>query len=75
MISVLEQNWWAFAVRGIIAILFGTAAFALPGSSILSLVFLFAGYAGTGGMLNATGQMVECGGNRGLFSMVGRVNR
>jgi uncharacterized membrane protein HdeD (DUF308 family) len=55
MISVLEQNWWAFAVRGIIAILFGLAAFALPGTTILSLVFLFAGYAGTGGVLAIIG--------------------
>lgn len=51
MISVLEKNWWAFALRGVVAILFGLAVFAFPGATMLSLVLLFAIYAFVEGVL------------------------
>jgi uncharacterized membrane protein HdeD (DUF308 family) len=76
MISVLEQNWWAFAARGVIAILFGATAFALPGTTILSLVFLFAGYAGTGGVLAIIGAIHYARANEtwGLLALEGLVS-
>lgn len=42
--SVLAQNWWAIAIRGVIGILFGIIAFAYTGVTILSLVLVFAAY-------------------------------
>jgi uncharacterized membrane protein HdeD (DUF308 family) len=42
---VLARNWWAFAIRGLLGILFGVIAITLPGAAMLSLVFLFAIYA------------------------------
>jgi uncharacterized membrane protein HdeD (DUF308 family) len=45
MISVLVNNWWAFVVRGVLAILFGLIALFTPGVAILSLVLVFAAYA------------------------------
>jgi len=45
MFSTLAKNWWAFALRGVLGILFGLIAFVLPGVTMLSLVIVFAAYA------------------------------
>ena len=44
MSRMLAENWWAVALRGVIGILFGIVAFLLPGTTILSLVLVFAAY-------------------------------
>lgn len=38
------RNWWALALRGAFGILFGIAAFMIPGITLLTLVILFAAY-------------------------------
>ena len=45
MIMVLARNWWALALRGLVAIAFGLAAFVLPGVTLAILVMLFGAYA------------------------------
>ena len=42
--AVLADNWWVFALRGVVAILLGVAAFAAPDATIFALVLLFAAY-------------------------------
>lgn len=44
MSALLAQNWWAVALRGVCAILFGLIALLLPGVTITTLVLLFAAY-------------------------------
>src|SRR4051794_34350351 len=44
MSALLAQNWWAVALRGAFAVLFGFVALFLPGVTIASLVLLFAAY-------------------------------
>jgi uncharacterized membrane protein HdeD (DUF308 family) len=45
MSALLAQNWWAFALRGVLGIIFGLIAFLLPGVTMLSLVLVFSAYA------------------------------
>ncbi len=45
------RNWWALALRGVFGILFGIAAFIIPGITLLTLVILFAAYMLADGVL------------------------
>lgn len=44
MIALLTRNWWALALRGVVAILFGVAALFVPETALVALVLLFAAY-------------------------------
>jgi uncharacterized membrane protein HdeD (DUF308 family) len=43
--AMLADNWWVVGLRGMLAILFGIAAFAVPGATMLALVLVFAAYS------------------------------
>src|SRR5712692_10323120 len=45
MSVLLARNWWAFALRGVLGIIFGLMSFFLPGVTMLSLVLVFSAYA------------------------------
>ena len=49
---VLAGNWWAFVLRGLVAIIFGLLTFILPGMTLLTLVFIFGFYALSDGIFN-----------------------
>jgi uncharacterized membrane protein HdeD (DUF308 family) len=42
--ATLAQNWWAMALRGVFAIVFGLIALFATGATILSLVLFFSAY-------------------------------
>jgi len=44
MIESLMRNWWALAVRGVAALIFGILAFLWPGITLTVLVWIFAAY-------------------------------
>lgn len=52
MANTLRQHWWTLALRGVVAILFGLAAYFWPGAALTTLVALFAVYAGIDGILS-----------------------
>jgi uncharacterized membrane protein HdeD (DUF308 family) len=45
MLAVLTRNWWALALRGLFAILFGLAALAMPRVTLAAVILLFGAYA------------------------------
>jgi uncharacterized membrane protein HdeD (DUF308 family) len=52
MLHSLARNWWALALRGFAAVLFGLLTFFLPGISLVTLLFLFGAYALVDGVFN-----------------------
>lgn len=52
MSALLARNWWAVALRGAAAILFGLLALFMPGLTLAALVLLFAAYALVDGVLD-----------------------
>ena len=55
MLHTLAKNWWALAVRGLVAVLFGLLTFLLPGITLITLVLLFGAYALVDGIFNVIG--------------------
>jgi uncharacterized membrane protein HdeD (DUF308 family) len=55
-------HWWALAIRGGIAILFGLAALLRPGIALEALILLFGAYALVDGVFSIVGVF---GGTRG----------
>src|SRR5215471_7542759 len=55
MFNLITQNWWAIALRGLVAALFGIATFMWPGVTLSVLAPLFGAYA----MINGIFAMIE----------------
>ena len=43
--ALLASNWWAAAIRGVVAILLGSFAVLLPAATLIALVMIFAAYS------------------------------
>ena len=50
--TALARNWWALAIRGAAAIIFGLLTLVLPGVTLAVLVLLFGAYAIVDGIFN-----------------------
>jgi uncharacterized membrane protein HdeD (DUF308 family) len=45
MLEKITQNWWMYAVRGLVAIIFGILAFTRPEQALQALVLVFGAFA------------------------------
>jgi uncharacterized membrane protein HdeD (DUF308 family) len=52
MVELLARNWWALALRGLLAVLFGILTLWIPGLTLVYLVFLFGAYTILEGIFN-----------------------
>ncbi|HTB15609.1 MAG TPA: HdeD family acid-resistance protein [Bryobacteraceae bacterium] len=57
MVPLLATNWWSLVIRGVLAIVVGLVAFALPGITFGALVILFGAYALLDGILGIAGAL------------------
>jgi uncharacterized membrane protein HdeD (DUF308 family) len=48
----VAKHWWAFALRGLVAVLFGILAFVMPGITLAVLVLLWGAFAFVDGVLS-----------------------
>ena len=50
ILDAFAKNWWVLLIRGILAVLFGVTALALPGLTLVTLVLLYGVYAFADGL-------------------------
>ena len=68
--SLLAQNWWLIAMRGLGALLFGILAFAVPGPALVAVVFGFGIYTLVDGVLTIVSAVRGTGGERRWWAML-----
>lgn len=76
MLDVLAHRWWAVAVRGVAAVLFGLLALFWPGLTLLVLIVLVGAYALVDGILLLVHAFVRgpVGAPRRLVVLLGSVS-
>jgi uncharacterized membrane protein HdeD (DUF308 family) len=63
MLTMLRKYWWTILLRGILAALFGIAAFVWPGITIVFLISLFGAYALLDGIISVVIGIAQYGEN------------
>jgi len=64
MLGILARNWWALALRGVFAIIFGVMAWIWPDLTVRALVLLFGAYALVDGVFAIAAAATGAGGSR-----------
>jgi uncharacterized membrane protein HdeD (DUF308 family) len=68
--EVLARNWWAIALRGVVAIIFGILAWVMPGVTLAALVLLYGSYALVDGVFNVIAAVSRRSGARPWWTML-----
>jgi uncharacterized membrane protein HdeD (DUF308 family) len=66
----LVKNWWAIALRGLAALLFGLLTAILPGITLTALLLLFGAYALVEGVFNIVAAFRRRGGARSWWALI-----
>lgn len=64
MLETLSRHWWAVALRGVAALLFGVLALVWPGITVVALVLVFGAYALVDGAFTAATAFGDRAGGR-----------
>jgi uncharacterized membrane protein HdeD (DUF308 family) len=70
MLTQLTRNWWAVALRGVIAILFGVVALVLPGLTLEILVLFFGAYVLVDGLFAFIAAFTNRGGHESWWVLL-----
>lgn len=70
VLPALSGNWWALALRGVAAVIFGILALVLPEVTLLTLILFYGAYAVIDGVFALTAA-IRGSGNRGLLLVEG----
>lgn len=71
MNTPLSRNWWAFAVRGVLAIGLGVLAFLVPGPTLAALITVFGAFSLVDGVFSIAGGVGGAGNPRWLMILSG----
>jgi uncharacterized membrane protein HdeD (DUF308 family) len=73
MLSILSANWWAVALRGVVAVLFGIIAWVWPNIALEALIILFGVFALVDGISSIFAAFLAPGpaGSRWLLGLAG----
>ena len=74
MLPEITRNWWAVALRGLAAVVFGIAAFVWPQVTLTALVLLFGAYALVDGIFSLIYAFGSATPFRGLLVVEGLVS-
>lgn len=69
-LSILTVHWWAIALRGLVGILVGIIAFAMPIPTLIALVYLFGAYALLDGIFNLMAAWRRTSGQRPWWALL-----
>jgi uncharacterized membrane protein HdeD (DUF308 family) len=72
MLAMLSRNWWAFALQGVVAIIWGILAILWPGLTLRVLVTLFGAYALVDGVISVIAGIAAHDRNRRWWEVVVR---
>jgi uncharacterized membrane protein HdeD (DUF308 family) len=70
MLPTLARYWWAVALRGVFAIIFGALALVWPGISIVVLIALFGAYALVDGIFAVVNGIASYGRNERWWAVL-----
>lgn len=70
MLVALARNWWAVALRGVLAIIFGVLTIMWPGVTLLVLIALFAAYAFVDGIVAVVVAIASRGENQRWWAVL-----